>query len=317
MRLSESVNGRGLLIGRPVKLAAGINAAALVACVAASAGAGGLSRPVRHPAVHPTLGGLTTIVRVEVVADSLGAFDSDELEVAGPSGTPCAGDLIAGSGVIHAPGNDGGPVTLYIGPAAAERYPAMALGGANDLWVSARRLTRWCSGTYTGKVLYDSGTSLPPVLTTSFQFRISANTRVGLTPAPAVARALRPVTVAPRRGRGSSVFTVRYRADAAPYSSGDVIEVDGPKGSACRGGLARLPSARAGEHAGLLSAHIGPGAGQSFRWGAEATTASPAPNNGIGKPLRRWCSGTYNGTIFYERGPKFTVVARFKLRVRP
>jgi hypothetical protein len=38
--------------------------------------------------------------------------------------------------------------------------------------------------------------------------------------------------------------------------------------------------------------------------------------NGSGALLHSWCAGTYEGTMFYEHGPKFTVIARFKLHVR-
>jgi len=51
----------------------------------------------------------------------------------------------------------------------------------------------------------------------------------------------------------------------------------------------------------LLTLHIGPGASDH-----------PYADNGLDKPLRRRCSGTYNAAIFYEHGPKFTVIARFK-----
>jgi hypothetical protein len=36
----------------------------------------------------------------------------------------------------------------------------------------------------------------------------------------------------------------------------------------------------------------------------------------LGFSTRSWCAGTYRGTIFDEHGLKFTVIARFKLRVR-
>jgi hypothetical protein len=94
-----------------------------------------------------------------------------------------------------------------------------------------------------------------------------------------------------------------------------VIDVDGPKHSACKGRLVRALSEHANWTPGTLTAHIGPGAGNSPRWGELATTASPAHDSGTGKPLRQWCPGMYSGTIFYEHGPKFTVVARFTLTV--
>jgi hypothetical protein len=102
------------------------------------------------------------------------------------------------------------------------------------------------------------------------------------------------------------VFAVHYRADATPYYSGDVVEVHGPKRSACRGSVLRAGAGGSRKRSRLLTLRIGPGAAYD-----------PSADNGLGKPLRRWCSGTYNGTIFYEHGPKFTVIARFKLVVDP
>lgn len=100
------------------------------------------------------------------------------------------------------------------------------------------------------------------------------------------------------------MFAVRYRADSTPYDSGDVVEVYGPSHSACRGSVLRAGAGRSDRRSRLLTLHIGPGA-----------VYHPYGDNGPGKPLRRWCSGTYDGAIFDERGPKFTVIARFKLRV--
>lgn len=153
------------------------------------------------------------------------------------------------------------------------------------------------------------------MLTTTFQFHVSATKHVKLRPPPTAAGQLRPAAVSPSQGRGGTSFAVRYRADIAPYNSGDVIEVDGPKRSACKGDLVRVSSLRPDERAGPLTAHVGRGAGDSFRWGAQAATASPAPDNGTGTPLHRWCPGTYKGTIMYETYTKFTVIARFELLV--
>jgi hypothetical protein len=292
---------------------------ALFAFAAADAFAVGSAPPVKHPAVHPAVGGLTTIVEVHVVADGYDAVGGpDKLEVTAPNGTRCANaaaNLVV-MGNVSGPHQDGsGPVTLYIGPGAAERYPAIANYDAYDLndEGTGRRLARWCPGTYTGEItqpqpVYSS------VVTTTFHFRISATKHMQPLK-PVIAHDLKPVTVSPSRGHRGTIFAVRYRADAASQASGDVIDVDGPKHSACNGRLVRALSEHANWTPGTLTAHIGPGAGPSLRWGDLATTASPAQDSGTGKPLRQWCPGVYNGTIFYEHGPKFTVIAHFTLAV--
>jgi hypothetical protein len=292
---------------------------ALLAFGTAAAFAVGSAPPVKHPAVHPAVGGLTTIVEVHVVADGYDAVGGpDQLEVTAPNGTRCANaaaNLVV-MGNVSGPHQDGsGPVTLYIGPGATEQYPALANYDAYDLSDegTGRLLARWCPGTYTAEITQPR--PVYSVVTTTFQFRISATKHVQPPPKPAIAHDLKPVTVSPSRGHRGTIFAVRYRADAASQASGDVIDVDGPKHSACKGRLVRVLSEHANWTPGPLTAHIGPGAGNSRRWGELATTASPAQDSGTGKPLRQWCPGTYSGTIFNERGPKFTVVARFALTV--
>jgi hypothetical protein len=217
--------------------------------------------------------------------------------------------------LVQGPRDDGsGPVTLYIGPGAEERYPAMVGYNAYNLVGAGSGLARWCPGTYTGEIMYQVE-GVPPLVTTTFHFRISATRHVLPPPKPAVAHHLKLVTVSPSRGHRGTIFAIRYRAEAASQASGDVIDVDGAKHSACKGRLARVLSEHADWTPGPLTAHIGRGAGNSPRWGALATTASPARDSGTGKPLRQWCPGVYNGTILYEHGPKFTVVARFTLAV--
>jgi hypothetical protein len=137
-----------------------------------------------------------------------------------------------------------------------------------------------------------------------FRFRIVANRSTKLP--TTVAWNLRSVTVKPDRGGRRTVFAVHFRADSTPYYSGDVIQVYGPKRSACQGSVVRTAAGHHGQPSRPLTLHIGPGGAYH-----------PYADNGLGKPLPRWCSGTYNGTIFYEHGPKFTVVARFKLHVAP
>jgi hypothetical protein len=61
---------------------------------------------------------------------------------------------------------------------------------------------------------------------------------------------------------------------------------------------------------GPFTLHIGPGVDLS-----EGNGFRPARDSGAGAPLREWCAGTYRGTIFYENVMKFTVIARFNLRV--
>jgi hypothetical protein len=321
---SDIVSLRNDWWGRPVirqsaRLALTIGIALLLAFATGAALAAGSPSPVRHPAVHPAVGGLTSIVQVHVIADGQDNFSSDQLEITAPSGTSCA-NATAGlvvTGPVQGPRDDSsGPVTLYIGPGAEERYPAMVGYNAYDPFGARSRLGRWCPGTYTGEITYEVDVGgVPPLVTTTFHFRISATKHVEPMPKPAVAHDLKLVTVSPSRGHRGTIFGVRYPADAASHASGDVIDVDGPKHSACQGRVVRVLSEHANWTPGMLTAHIGPGAGPSLRWGELATTASPARDGGTGKPLQQWCPGTYNGTIFHERGPKFTVVAQFALAV--
>jgi hypothetical protein len=71
--------------GRPVirqsaKLAVTIAFALLLAFATGAALAVGSPSPVRHPAVHPAVGGLTSIVQVHVIADGQDNFSSDQLD---------------------------------------------------------------------------------------------------------------------------------------------------------------------------------------------------------------------------------------------
>jgi hypothetical protein len=264
-------------------------------------------------AVSPAIGGLTTIVHFQYVALGAdeGGYGGDEVTVNGPGGTRCAGTVASGN-VLGSGADESGPVTVYIGPRAEEEYPAMSSFTAVSLYVgdSGRPLARWCRGRYTGEVTYPS---LP--VRARFSFRISATKRVAPGPRPAVAHHLAAVAVSPGRGARGTIFSVRYRADAAPYESGDVVELDGPSHSACRGGLVRQLATRDDARSGPLTLHIGPGAEHDHGWASQGTAASPTKENGIGKPLRHWCAGTYNAVISYEHRPKFTVIARFKLHV--
>jgi hypothetical protein len=148
----------------------------------------------------------------------------------------------------------------------------------------------------------------------AFQFRISATARVK-PPAVGTARHLRSVQVSPGLGGRTTMFAVRYHADSSAYDRGDVIEVDGPNRSACSGSVVRAGALPHDGRGGLLTLHIGPGVDRNKRWKQQATAEAPMSDMGSGAPLRRWCSGTYKGTIFYENGPKFTVIARFTLTV--
>jgi hypothetical protein len=177
--------------------------------------------------------------------------------------------------------------------------------------VSGSPLKRWCPGAYTGNVGYLG----PGGVDDTFEFRIVATVKSEAPSAAKVARHLRPVKVSPRVGHGATIFAVQYRADSWPYDRGDVTEVDGPKRSACRGSVVRAGTLRRDGQSGPLTLHVGPDADRNSRWKAQSTALVPFSDDGNGAPLRRWCSGTYDGTIFYEHGPKFTVVARFRLHV--
>jgi hypothetical protein len=204
------------VIRQSAKLAVTIGFA-LLAFATADTFAVGSAPPVKHPAVHPAFGGLTTIVRVHVVADGYDPVEGpDELEVTAPNGTRCANaaaNLVV-LGNVNGPRQDGsGPVTLYIGPGATEQYPAMVGYNAYDLSVegTGRLLARWCPGTYTGEITQPG--PIPPFVTTTFQFRISATKHVRPPPKPAVAHDLKLVTVSPSRGHRGTIFAVRYRAE--------------------------------------------------------------------------------------------------------
>ena len=306
------------MIGQSAKVAVAIGLALLTSAIG-GAFAVGSPPPVKHPAVYPAVGGLTTIVQVHVVADGQDNFSSDELEVTPPSGTSCANasaDLVVMDNVMGPHDDESGPVTLYIGPDAEEKYPEMAGYNAYNLVGPRSGLGRWCPGTYTGEVVYQVE-GAPPIVTTAFQFRISAFKHVKPLPKPAVAHHLKPVTVAPDRGRRGTIFAVRYRADVPSFDSGDVVDVDGPKHSACRGPLIRSWSGRQAFTPGPLTLHIGPGADRvhNYRWDSDGTGYEPALDSGTGPTLGHWCPGTYTGTILHEQYTKFTVIVRFTLTV--
>jgi hypothetical protein len=285
-------------------LIAGVIIAAGVLVLLANVGRAASSEVSSSAVLQPTpaVGGLTAIVRVHFIADGVdGDYGPDFLEVMGPAGTPCASDVVYGD--VNGPHQDSsGPVTLYIGPSARRQY----VWGANtfDLMsaVSERALTRWCAGSYSAHIGFLGAPGTDGVDDT-FQFRIAGNgaTKLRIT----VARGPRSVAVTPDRGGPDAAFSVRYRADAAAYDSGDVVEVDGPNRSVCRGSVVRVAAGRRDKRKGPLTLRIGPG-----------TARPPYRESGNGKALRRWCPGAYKGTIFYEHGPKFTIVAGFKLRVQ-
>lgn len=277
-----------------------------VASTSASAG------PTRLT-VSPAVGGPTSIVSVHFVADPTDTvYGGDELAVIGPANTRCAGDLI-GDGYMDGPNADGsGPVTLYIGPRVEVEYPQLADSNVYDP-ISAPKaapLTRWCPGVYTGQIWL---VGAPGTLLHTFQFRISATKRTKLS--TTVARHLRSVTVTPGTGVRSTIFAVHYRADSDPSVNGDVVQVIGPRRTSCAGTVVRRGAARLNRRAGQLTLHIGPGATRNHSWYEQGAAYVPASNDGTGRPVRNWCAGSYTGTIFYEHGPRFTVIARFKLTV--
>jgi hypothetical protein len=270
----------------------------------------------------PAVGGLTTIVRLHFVADVWDdQYGGDVVFVTGPSGTACAGTVVGANNVVGDPyqgirgsNSDGsGPAVIYIGPGADSAYPWEPNAYDPTVVQHDTALARWCPGEYTGTILGSDPYPTTPKAT--FHFRISASTRVKPAPVPSVARRLRQVKVSPRRGGHGTIFAVRYRADTNSYARGDVIEVNGPKHSPCSGsvagGVSGLPNARSG----AVTLHIGPEAAANERWYELGYAYPPVNDNGSGVQLRRWCPGTYKGTILYEHGPKFTVVARFKLGV--
>jgi hypothetical protein len=275
----------------------------LAVVVIGGASAMGSSHPVTHPAVHPAVGGLTTVVHVRVMSEGSDAEGYNELQVFPPRGTSCAGAV--GSGPLaYGTFNASGLVTLYIGPRAQVRYPAITnafeLAGPNAGYAA------WCPGTYTGRVLYKGGGPIPPSPESTFRFRISASKRIPSSKT-AVARDLERVTVRPALGTPSRIFAVHYRADRARATSGDVVEVDGPRHTACQGVLVRTEAETAYGTQGALTLHIGPSANE--------VQLQPIRNGGFGTPVREWCAGIYRGTILYENVMKFTVIGRFKLRV--
>lgn len=263
--------------------------------------ANGLAASANEIPTIPAVGGVSAIIRIHFVADGYdGNYGGDYVAVTGPSGTPCASDVAYGD-VIGPHEDASGPATVYIGPVPSRQYP-WAVNAIPIISAESRQpLTRWCAGTYSGHVGYFSPTGSGGT-DDNFQFRIVAHGSTKLL--TTVARHLRSVTVKPDRGDQRAVFAVRYRADSTPYDSGDVVEIYGPSHSACRGRVLRAKAGPSDKRSQSLTLHIGPGAAYY-----------PYGDNGTGKPLRRWCSGTYHGTLFYEHGPKFTVVARFKLHV--
>ncbi len=252
-----------------------------------------------HLAALPAVGGITATIRVHYIADDVMAGGGDVVEVKGPEGTRCASDSLIYDSV------DGpGPVTLYFGPNAYAEYPVLAGTAAfvpGDF--DDKLLARWCPGTYQGQIWLDG--SYTPFLVDIFTFRISASKHAPPPPAPTVARHLRHVTVTPRRGAGKTVFAVRFRADASDLETrGDVIDLQGPRHSACRGNVGEwVPQTSAGP----VTLHIGPGADHNVRWEQNGSADPPT--------LSRWCPGTYRGTIRFEKFAKFTLVTRFTIAV--
>jgi hypothetical protein len=246
---------------------------------------------------------------VHFVADyTATVYGGDFLSVIGPADTRCAGDLIVDGSVNGANADGSGPVTLYIGPRIAESYPWLS-NTYDPASLATTPLTRWCPGAYTGQI---GALGAPGTLEHTFQFSISATKQT--TPAT-VARHLRSVALLPGHGGPATVFAARYRADRGQSDHGDVVQVDGPKHSACSGTVIRAAAGREDQRVGSLTLHIGAGASRNKGWYREASAYVPVSDNGLGKPLRQWCSGTYQGTVFYEDVLKFTVIARFKLRV--
>jgi len=278
-------------------------------------GAVGTPSNPKRLAVSPAVAGLTRTIRVHYVADGDDGEGGDTVFVAGPSGTRCAGDsVIVGS--VSGPDNGGGPVTVYMGPNAAEDYPWPA-NEANtftpELPLSETLVARWCPGRYTGQIWYEGAT--PAILRATFSFEVVRRGHDN-EPGPRVAAHLRADTVAPLRGSSRTTFAVRYRPDDAGWDSGDVVQLEGPARSACHGRVLSATSGRAvGQTKGPATLSIGPAAGHNHRWAQQQVAFEPSSATATGAPFRRWCPGTYKGTILYERGPEFTVVTRFKLAV--
>jgi hypothetical protein len=297
-------------------LAVGVLVVTCLAVLPASRGVALSSMPAGPTSltVSPAVGGPTSIVSIHFVADPTDfVYGGDSLNVIGPANTRCAGDLI-GDGGVNGPNADGsGPVTLYICPRVEVAYPQLAGGNVYDpiSGPRANALIQWCPGVYAGQI-WDAGA--PGTLVHTFQFRISAakHTKLPTT----VARHLRSVTVTPGTGGRRIVFAVHYWADSDPSVNGDVVQVIGPRRTSCGGTVVRRGAARVSGRGGQLTLHIGPGAARNHRWYQQGAAYVPVRNDGTGRPFDNWCAGTYEGTIFYEHGPKFTVIARFALRVR-
>jgi hypothetical protein len=123
----------------------------LAVVVIGGASAMGSSDPVTLPPVHPAVGGPTTVVHVRVMSQGSDAEGYNELQVIPPRGTSCAAET--GGGPLEEDTFDtSGLVTVYIGPRAQLRYPAIT--NAFELVGPDAGMARWCPGTYTGRVLY-------------------------------------------------------------------------------------------------------------------------------------------------------------------
>lgn len=284
---------------------------AVAAAVWVTAGASAASTTPERITASPAIGAPESIFAVHYVADA--GDDSEGVEVDGPSGTPCAGTLVAGS--FRPVNGNGGPVTLHIGPGADERYLLLAEAGAYDpaeqRWNGDRPLERWCPGTYTGQIW--SGGYGQGVLEGTFEFVVSASGRATPGPAVRVQRHLRPVTVFPGAGGINSIFAVHYRADApVPAKSGDVVQVDGPKGSSCAGSVIRELAYHTSLRGGPLTLHLGPHAQRKY---GEPSAYDPRSPNADHASLRHWCDGAYTGRIWLENYASFVLKARFQLSV--
>lgn len=303
------------------RVAALLLEAALVVVGGTTLASGSTSGP-QSLVVTPAIGGLTTIVQLHLIADVWDdQYGGDVVSVKGPSGTACVGQVVGAENVvgdpyqgIQGPNRDkSGPATVYIGPRVDSRYPWEPNAYPPTVGAHDAPLARWCPGQYTGEIWGSDPYATTPKAT--FQFDISATTRVRPPPSPRAARHPRRVTISPRRGERGAIFAVRYRADANLYARGDVLEVDGPKHSTCRGNVAGgtvgLPNTRSG----LVTLHIGPGVERNSRWYQQRYAYQPVTDSGNGVQLRYWCPGTYKATILYENRTKFTIMARFDLYV--
>jgi hypothetical protein len=283
-----------------------------------SAASSSASTPLKQITVSPAVGGPGTIFHVHYDADIVeGGGASDDLYLNGPKGTACAGMLVDGATAGRASGF-GGPVTLYIGPGASVAYPTIGLGGSGTYEPATddpKPLRQWCPGTYTGQIWFEGPT--PAILEGTFTLVVSASKHGTPPPRATVARHLRQVTVSPRPGAAKSIFDVRYLADQSGLTSGDVVELDGPRRSACSGSLLRVVTTRRNDPSGLgqLTLHIGPGAVRKYPRLAYTSAYDPLSPKGTQAPLRRWCAGTYNGRIWLEKYANFVLEAHFQLTV--